>query len=167
MKIINEIKKILRKKTCIVGIGNTMRRDDGIGCYIIEELKKNAANGKHIFFNAEDVPENYVFRLAGLDCANILIIDAVHSREFPGSVLFGRIEDFYDMFDECSTHKLPLSMTAEILRRSGKSVFMLGVPVRNIDYGEGLTGNVRTKADMLLDMMIHATESCKEPAYEL
>ncbi|TAE51976.1 MAG: hydrogenase maturation protease, partial [Bacteroidetes bacterium] len=31
------------KKTAILGFGNPVRSDDGVGCYVIEELKKSSA----------------------------------------------------------------------------------------------------------------------------
>ncbi len=48
MKIVSEINKEI-KKTCVIGIGNTLRSDDGVGALVCAELEKLKTPGLSVF----------------------------------------------------------------------------------------------------------------------
>ena len=81
------LEDILREGACLVGTGNPLRRDDGVGVWLAERLE-----GAPIpVFNVEDVPESYVGDIARSGCRNVIIMDAVAAGLEPGAVVFGPI----------------------------------------------------------------------------
>jgi hydrogenase maturation protease len=74
------------KKTAILGFGNPVRADDGVGCYVIEQLKKNASEFPHIsLFDMGTAAFEILFQLKGHE--RIIIVDAVlNSGEAPGTL---------------------------------------------------------------------------------
>lgn len=143
---------LLAEPTCLVGVGNPMRRDDGIGPWLVGAVRDLAAATAHEIIDAQDVPENFVPVIARGDCRNVVFIDAVAADSTPGTVVFGPLADFAEA-GSFSTHKLALSLSAKFLEAAGKKVFLLGVVPADIDFGTGFTAEVERAAASLLDLL--------------
>jgi hydrogenase 3 maturation protease len=144
----------MNEKTCLVGMGNTLRRDDAAGVYIVEEVGRRLSGDSLKTQVVEDVLEAYVFQLAELDCENIVIVDAIEASEEPGSVVFGKLSGFSELLSNFSTHKLTLELCGKIFEEHGKETYLLGIVAGDIDFGEGMTKAVKESADMLRDLLI-------------
>jgi hydrogenase maturation protease len=75
------------KKTAIMGFGNPVRSDDGVGCYVIYELKKHL--GEHTDISILDMGTSafeVLFQLKGH--TRIIIIDAVVNTGEPIGTLY-------------------------------------------------------------------------------
>lgn len=166
MNVIPGINKITTEKTCIVGMGNTFRRDDGVGPYIADGIISRMNKNGLCVYNVEDVFENYVFKIAGLDCKNILLIDGVKNGRACGDILFGKLEEFSEIPHGYSTHKIPLYISGNILRKPGMNIYLLGISVRDTNFGRGLSKEVKQSADLIKDILIRAIEKQKEHVYE-
>lgn len=72
--------------TAIMGFGNPVRSDDGVGCHVLEMLKKEFIDRKDIsFFDMGTSAFEVLFQLKGHD--KIIIIDAViNSNEADGTI---------------------------------------------------------------------------------
>lgn len=152
---------ILREKTCLVGLGNPHRRDDGVGPWIAEAVRADADGARLRVFNVEDVLENFVFQIAGTDCRNVVIVDAAAADGEPGSVVFGPLGEFADV-GSVSTHKLALELSGKILESAGKRVFFLGIVPQDLGYGPGMTPKVAESASRLRDLVLEAVEHAGE-----
>ena len=150
-----ELRQILARPTCIVGVGNPLRNDDAVGALIAERLAPAfAAAGRHTVINAEDVIENYCFTIADSAVHNVLIIDAVQGHDAePGSVVLGRLEDLEAAGAGYSTHKLALSTTASVLRHHGKAVWLLGIVAANTDYGTVVGPDILASAEAVINLV--------------
>lgn len=74
-------------KTAIMGFGNPVRSDDGIGMYVIEELQKIIGNNDAIsIFDMGTAAFEVLFGLKGHD--KILMVDAVINSNEPIGTLF-------------------------------------------------------------------------------
>ncbi|WP_028451286.1 hydrogenase maturation protease [Chitinilyticum aquatile] len=161
MSFASELADILATPTSIVGIGNALRSDDAVGCYIAERLEASLpAHSPHRVINAEDVIENHVFRLADSAPEHVLLIDAIQgSGQAPGSLVLGRLAEL-ETGGGYSTHKLALTMAGDLLERHGKQVYLLGVAAENIDFGMSMSKEIQTSADAVIDMLAgHAGRS--------
>lgn len=163
MNILTELQDLLRQRTCVVGVGNPLRRDDGAGVYLVSLLNRGAQASGILFLNAEDVIENHVFQIAEMPVQNILLIDAVATGSPPGSIVFSRLPGDVSFPDSLSTHRLSLSLTAEFLARHGKQTFLLGIEAADTDYGHGLTDMVRQTADRLCGLLQAAIRGSQDP----
>ena len=74
-------------KTAIMGFGNPVRSDDGIGMYVIEELQKIIGDQENInIFDMGTAAFEVLFGLKGHD--KILMADAVINSDEPIGTLF-------------------------------------------------------------------------------
>jgi hypothetical protein len=85
---------LLREPTCLVGVGNPLRRDDGVGPWIVGAVREAASRANLPVVDAQDVPENFVHSIARADCRNVVFIDAVAAEGAPGTVVFGPLASF-------------------------------------------------------------------------
>ncbi|MBN2159146.1 MAG: hydrogenase maturation protease [Spirochaetes bacterium] len=167
MEFLPVIEGLLREKTCIVGMGNYLRRDDAVGLYLVDGISDRIAPGSVTVMNVEDVLENYLFRIVDGEYDNVIIVDAVRSGNEAGSVLFGRLRDFDEVINNFSTHKLALLLTGKVLAEYDTKAWLVGIEVRDTDFGSGLTDEVRKSADILRDILLNYI-NCdrKELVYE-
>jgi hydrogenase 3 maturation protease len=149
---------MLGKGTCLVGMGNYYRSDDAVGLYIIDAVKQRAEEMGMRVINVEEILESYIFTIAEMNCDRVLFIDAVATDSDPGTVIFGKLEDFSDLLSNLSTHHLSLKLCEQILRDHGKEVYLLGIAVQNIEYGTGLTAEVETASELLKSILTRSSE---------
>jgi hydrogenase 3 maturation protease len=147
--------ELLQEPTCLVGVGNPMRRDDGVGPWIVGAIRDAASGTRLLVIDAQDVPENFVHVVARADCRNVVFIDAVAAEGVPGTVVFGPLTEFAEA-QSFSTHKLALSFSGRFLEDAGKRVFLLGVVPADLEFGAGLTAEVERAASSLRDLMLDA-----------
>jgi hydrogenase maturation protease len=162
MNIACELQDLLRRSTCVVGVGNPLRRDDGAGVYLVRRLNRCAPAAGLLFLNAEDVIENHVVQMAEMPVQNILLVDAVATGSPPGSVVFSRLPGPLSLPDSLSTHRLSFSLTAEFLAHYGKQTFLLGIEAADTDYGHGLSDAVRQTADRLCGLLQAAIRGSRD-----
>jgi len=146
---------LLREPTCLVGVGNPLRGDDGVGPWIVGAVRDALSGTRVRVIDAQDVPENFVPAIARGDCRNVVFIDAVAAEGVPGTVVFGPLAHFAEE-EGFSTHKLALSMSRRYLEAAGKKVFLLGIVPASLDFGEGLTAEIQRTAAALRDAILRA-----------
>ncbi|SOD93086.1 hydrogenase maturation protease [Spirosoma fluviale] len=74
------------KKTAIMGFGNPVRSDDGVGCYVIDQLRESLGEQPDVgLFDMGTSAFEVLFQLRGHE--RILIVDAVvNTGEEPGTL---------------------------------------------------------------------------------
>lgn len=167
MSCVQSMRHIFKDTTCIVGVGNYYRCDDAVGLHIVDALATTVKEPHVVLFNVEDIIESYCFAIAESNCKNVLIIDAIGADAEEGTVVFGRLSDFVETGLDVSTHKLALRMSCKILEASGKDVYMLGIVIKQNDFGKGLSPIIKDKVDSIVTM-VHASimSNQKECVYE-
>jgi hydrogenase 3 maturation protease len=146
---------VLRGAACLVGVGNPLRRDDGVGPWIVAALRGTAAATALDLVDAQDVPENFVPAIARGAARNVVFVDAVAAEGEPGTVVFGRLAEMAET-ESFSTHKMALSLSGKYLEAAGKEAFLLGIVPADLDFGEGLTPAVARAAAGVRDAVLGA-----------
>jgi len=125
-------------RTLVAGIGSILRRDDGVGPRVVDELEKEELPGDVTLHGAD---------ISGMDLLKFLpepgraiIIDAAEMNSEPGTVkVFGLREikkaDFNDRF---STHGMGLLDTLTLAENLGLDCEITIVGVQPADTGYGL-----------------------------
>ena len=108
----------------LLGIGNEMRGDDGVGPYIAQSLKP----GKWKAIDCGTVPENYTKDARGAN--TVLIVDATDMGLEPGSIRIIPRERIGDL--AISTHSMPLSMLIDYLKESCGEIIMIGIQPKQV-----------------------------------
>ncbi len=149
---------VLQEPTLLVGVGNPLRRDDGVGPWIVGAVRETVAGSDLCVVDVQDVPENFVPAIARQDCRNVVFVDAVAADGAPGTVIFAPLADIAEA-GSYSTHKLALSLSGKFLEAAGKRVFLLGIVPADLEFGTGLTDAVERAAASLRDIICHAASA--------
>lgn len=142
------------EKLIILGVGNELKCDDGVGPYIIKKLQAEDIEDmdKLLFINAETVPENFTGKLRKENPSHIIIVDACLMGGEPGDV---KIVDKYDFANiGISTHSMSLSYFVKYLERDNNfKIIFVGIEPESMDYSEKLTENVEKSAYEFIDIL--------------
>jgi len=125
-------------ETVIIGIGNTLKGDDGAGPQLCSILKGNISTE---IIDAGSTPENYIAKIVKMSPEKLLIIDAVDFGAPPGTV---RIFDIKDLGRfSFSTHCLSPHLFVDMLRSQiSVEVFFIGIQPAGLQLGAGLSEQV-------------------------
>lgn len=138
------------KKTLIITVGNPLRSDDGAGPYIYSKI---SSGRKFLCLDAGDRPESIVDKATELKPERTVIIDAADFGGKPGDIRIIPEESIPDV--SISTHAFPLNIIAKLIRNdTGSEVYFLGIQAGTMDFGEGLTVEVKKASDRLIDLII-------------
>jgi len=135
------------KRIAILGIGNDLRTDDGLGPFIVNSLKTRHPD---VFIeNVGSVPEAFARPLAEFGAERVIMVDAADMRKPVGHIELITKDRIGGI--AISTHSMPLSFLMQYLEDStdGKTI-LLGVQPQSIQFGEGLTPVVDEVARKLI-----------------
>ncbi|NOG62194.1 MAG: hydrogenase 3 maturation endopeptidase HyCI [Chloroflexi bacterium] len=143
-------------KTAIVGIGNGMYRDDGVGERIATRLSARLAGCDTVQVIAAGVaPENCTGLLRRFEPDWVILIDSANFDALPGTVRWIVPEDIEGI--SASTHTLPLSLLANYLETSLHChIGLLAIQPLDVSSGEGISLPVQIAADALIEALVEA-----------
>ena len=142
MENLEDIKKYLKGKIVIVGIGDCMRGDDGVGCKIAEDLKEKLQNEKITIINAGTTPENYLEKIVKYNPDLILFIDSSDFGCLPGDVKLLKPEEVLNA--GTSTHNASLKLVFDYLeKRTDSSILLLGIQPKKIYFSTEISNELQ------------------------
>jgi hydrogenase 3 maturation protease len=142
LKKINE-----RKKVLIIGMGNRLKGDDGVGSIIAEKLKEKIREENLFVIDAENAPENYTGKIKEISPELLLIIDAVDFNSYPGDFRIFEIEEIKDT--TVSTHNFSISLLKKFIKVD--EIYLLGIQPENISFGENLSESVKKSVEKIIE----------------
>lgn len=138
------------KKLVIMGIGNDIRGDDGIGPYIVENIKHLESSNVSIL-NATTVPENFTGKIRKIDPTHIIIVDAVIMNEGPGKIKIVKKEEVAGV--SISTHSMSLSYLVNYLElEKPYNILFIGIEPESMELGQGLSPLVKSSSDEIINI---------------
>lgn len=139
--------------TVYAGIGNTLRKDDGVGPFIIQLLQKDSVNSNNIkLINLGEQPERLMELVNTPLLKKIIIFDAANLESTPGSIQ--RLEIDQISTKTFSTHRIPISIILQILKEDTKAeIACIGIQPVTMSLGEGLSIELETTAKNILDFI--------------
>ncbi len=153
------LKDRLKGKVLVLGVGNILKGDDGIGPSLAKKL-----NGKTDaeIIDCGTAPENYTSSIRRKEPDIIVIVDAVDIKLKPGAV---RIVEPKDIKDETfSTHNISLKTFADFIKtETNAEVIIIGVQPERIGFGLGLSEKA-SQAIAMLEQTITTLIPKKETA---
>ena len=125
------------RRVVLVGIGNPMRGDDGVGVKIIERLEEMGLTGV-MLLNTETVPEAFTGKVESYEPTHVLLLDAANFGGRPGETRL--IDSTHIGGQAISTHSLPLSIFISYIEKSlGITVLLLGIQPKTVTFGDEMT----------------------------
>lgn len=132
------LRSLLRGRVCIVGVGNRMRGDDGVGPRVID-ARRSETRGDWI--DAGIAPENYLEPIVRSNPDVVLIVDAVAFGGFPGECRLIESSELDTTF--VSTHVGSLSVLSDYLSaRTGARLRVLAIQPASIELRKRLSPKV-------------------------
>jgi hydrogenase maturation protease len=142
----------LSKKKAVIGLGNTLRRDDGIGIIILESLLK--------FFKRKDI-DYFDFGSASFELLNrlkdydtVLIIDSINAGFGAGVLKINELKDIEYKLNKSviSTHELNLKDIFELTHKLGikTKIYIAGIQVQDTSFGEALSEPIQDRKEGLI-----------------
>ncbi len=162
----NELSEFLEgyEKLIILGIGNELKFDDGVGPFIISKLNDFKLNSNILLINAFTVPENFTGKIRAENPSHIIIIDACLMGLKAGDVKIVDRKDFVNI--GISTHSMSLNYFVKFLNNDNVLFIgiepenlelidsdSLGVEVIDYEFNGQLTSNVQKGADYLINVL--------------
>jgi hydrogenase 3 maturation protease len=131
----NPFLELLSGRSLVVGVGNELRGDDGLGPALVQRLLPGHPGS---CLQAGASLENHVGSIARGRPERVLLVDAVHLDREPGTWEVLDPDDLERL--GTSTHDVPLAMLCELISASsGAKVRVLGVQPASLRIGEPLS----------------------------
>ncbi|MBN2689238.1 MAG: hydrogenase maturation protease [Gammaproteobacteria bacterium] len=140
------------QNTIIIGVGNPMRSDDGIGVRVIEKYRANDSsaaiiNGGTDALNLIDSIKQY---------PKAIIIDAVRMNTEPGTIkVFSPKDAKIIQNDSLSTHGLGLAEMLVFLKELDikTKITIIGIEPEDISYGDVLSATIEQQIPTVINLI--------------
>ncbi|MCD6412584.1 MAG: hydrogenase maturation protease [Elusimicrobia bacterium] len=147
-----KLKKIINENFLVVGVGNEIRGDDAIGCFIAEEGRKKFPEN---FINAGVALENHLFKILEKPQKLVFIVDAVSGREISVCGLNElRTQGI-------STHSLNLGEMKFFFDEAGKKCVFVGIPAEKNSINEGISDRIKRAGREIADFFCEKIREVK------
>lgn len=137
----------------VVGIGNVLLRDEGIGCHVAHALESVPLSDAEVI-DAGTCPD--VLQLVA-NADKLVIVDAVKGGGMPGQIYRFRPEDI-DLEEKrvLSLHDISLidSLKSTQLRHNVGETVIIGVEPRELSWGLELSPELQEKMPQIIDVVL-------------
>lgn len=136
----SDIKNRIRGRVAIVGIGNILRGDDGLGPKLIEMLKQSSMAAD--LFDCGTAPENYIFPILATACDTVILVDAADIGKPPGTAKVFDLGEISNV--SFSTHNPSPRLFTDLLQtgKDGLGIFVISVQPKTTTLGASLSKEV-------------------------
>ena len=143
----------MKSKTCLIGLGNILMQDDGVGVHTVKEI------GERFRFSPEiAIVDGGTLGLGLLPliegCARVLFVDAVEAGLEPGAIVVREGEQVPAFLgSKVSVHQAGLADLVYAARFAGvmpTEVCLVGIQPQAVDVGLETTALLKNKRDDLI-----------------
>ena len=141
----------------ILGIGNLLQRDEGVGVHLINQLEKDYSFSPRInLIDGGTMGTDLLPYLEEND--KVIILDAVNFNEAPGFIGVIENDDILRRLNtKLSIHHLGLTdvlSSARLLDIEPSEIYLIGIQPKNIEMGTELTDEINQKTSKMIDAAI-------------
>ena len=141
----------LSNKIAVIGLGNSLRGDDGIGVIILESLLNNYRRPGIDYLNFGIASFDLMHRLQNYDAS--LLIDGIAANLAAGELKIFELKDasFIKEDKMISSHELNLKDIFKLTEKLGlkTKIYVAGIQVMNVDFIESLSSPLKEKLQEL------------------
>ena len=142
----------LSNKIAVIGLGNTLRKDDGIGIIVLEALLKSPKHPQIDYLNFGIASFDLIHRLEGY--VAVLLIDGIDTGLVPGELKIFGLEDIVCNLKDIavSTHEFDLKSLFELYKRFElkSKIYVAGIQVKDVSCAEGLTPPLKARLEYII-----------------
>jgi len=140
------------QRLAVIGIGNTLRRDDGIGVIVLGSLLKFYKRKGIDYFDFTATSFDLLHRIKAYD--EVLLIDGISAGLSVGELLISELKDIEYKLDNLitSTHELNLKSVFEFSKNLDikTKIYLAGIQVEDVSFGESLSSALEQKKEKII-----------------
>jgi len=143
------------KRVAIIGIGNILLGDDGVGPYVVRTLEASYEFGPSVQVLDVGSPAlDFIDNLIGVDA--VILVDSVDNGRTAGTITLYRKEDIlrHGVSVRMDPHSPALAeslLSADMLGIGPKEVLLIGVTGSCYDAGCNLSSEVKESVQLAID----------------
>jgi len=145
-------------KTIVLGVGNPILQDDGVGLHVISALRKEMNDPMITLETASTGGMNLLDLIRGYE--KVILIDAVKDHQStPGEVKRRILSDFHTVHS-CNPHDVSLPEALLVAKQLGEThlpaeIILIGITVNHTDeFGEHLSSQVSAAIPTAVAMVL-------------
>jgi len=151
MQGLEHLKEHLLGKAVILGIGSTLRSDDGVGSLLASRIKDKVP---FIVYDAGSSPENYLGKIIKDNPQTVVLIDAVDFGGKPGEFRVVEPDDIQTV-NFFSTHNASISLAINYLKSHLQAdIIVLIIQPKSIAFGDNLSPEITKTLNTLEEWFI-------------
>jgi len=148
-------------RTIVLGVGNKILGDDGVGLHVVNELKKYIKNNSNVTIDeAATGGMNLLDLLLGYEKA--IIVDAVKSEDAEiGEVKRIPLDDF-DTMHSCNPHDISLTEAIELAKKMGedhipREIIIIGIMMKQLpcEFKETLSKKISSAVPKAVELTLN------------
>ncbi len=150
------------KQTAVLGFGNPVREDDGVGIYVIDELKKELGDQENLsIFDMGTSAFEVLFKLKGHD--RIILVDAVINTgeavgtiyKLPASAIESEIKDDPMVFLHSLKWDQALSYAKKMLGDDyPENIEVYLIAIDSTKFNVGMTAEGKAGGDKIVKILL-------------
>ena len=147
-------------KTIVLGVGNQILGDDGVGIHVTDILKERVINPNITIDDAITGGMNLLELILGYDKA--IIVDAVKTNKGENGEVKRIPLDNFSTMHSCNPHDVSLIEAIDMAKKMGENripreIIVIGILMKEIpcEFGEKLSKNIATAVPKAVDMTLN------------
>ncbi|MFQ6001753.1 MAG: HyaD/HybD family hydrogenase maturation endopeptidase [Anaerolineae bacterium] len=146
----------------ILGVGNILLRDEGVGVHVISTLRDRELPDDVELWDGGTASFDLLDTLAGR--RQVIIIDAVHTGSEPGTIFRFTPEDISASGEQVtSLHQVglleTLNVAEHLLDAAPEEVIILGIEPKEIEWGLELSAEVEAAVPKVIELVMSELDS--------
>ena len=138
-------------KTAILGVGNILMKDDGVGVHVARALRDVRLPNDVVLIDAGTDPD-VAYDVDHAD--RIIVIDAVHGDGPPGTIYrLPGMSGNASASGERMCHDIGLLQTLRIARSFEREILVIGVEPKEIECGLDLSSEVAARVPRVIELI--------------
>lgn len=151
----------MSKKIVILGLGNILLKDEGVGVRVAGELSKRGLPENVDIIDGGTASLDVLTSIK--DIEKLIIIDALKGGEEPGSIYRLCPEDLLAETKNCvSLHQINLLDALNIAKKIGSTpeeTVIIGIEPKAVDSGLGVTSCIEQKIPEIINIVLKELEN--------
>ncbi len=147
---------MFKKPIMVIGVGNLIQMDDGVGIHTLRELEKLDLPEEVELFDGGTLGIDLMPFIEGRE--KLIFIDSVKAEEKPGTIFKFEPDDLnYDDAPKTSVHQIGLIESLQMISMIGKApdkIVIFGVQPKTINWGEELTPEIQSAIPKLIPHLL-------------
>lgn len=149
----------------VVGIGNILLKDEGVGCHVAHALEDISLSDVKVIDGGTS--PNVMQTIEDAD--KLIIVDAVRGGGLPGEVYRFQLDDItLEQKSFLSLHDISLVDSLLLMRRLYNigEITIIGIEPKEIEWGLELSPEVREKLPQIVEIILAELDNSRGPQGE-